>query len=143
MNEVAYRILCVDDDTHSCEWISIMLRGSGVKASVVTVASGREAFFKLESEAFDLCILEYALPDMTGSQLCKLMRQRGCNVPMMFFSAMNRPIDRQNAFNAGATEYLAKPDDLEIFVDAAVRLLYKRRAIYAVEQKMQEYARAA
>jgi CheY-like chemotaxis protein len=107
-----------------------MLKGAKVNAQVTIATSGREAFNLLHKEQFDLCIMEYALPDMSGVQLCSLMRQMGCDVPMMFFSAMDRPVDKQKAEAAGADEYLCKPDDLDIFVDAVSYLLNKRRHVY-------------
>lgn len=124
------RILCIDDDTHTCDWIRIMLRSANVKAEIKTAKSGRDAFYLLNRRHFDLCILEYALPDMTGVQLCGLVRKMGNQVPIMFFSAMNRPVDKQKAEAAGADEYLCKPDDLNIFVDAVTYLLNKHRQIY-------------
>lgn len=123
------RILCIDDNNRTCNWIRVVLKGSKIKARLTTATSGREAFNLLHKEHFDLCILEYALPDMSGVQLCSLMRQMGCDVPMMFFSAMDRPVDIQNAQNAGADAYLRKPDDLDIFVDAVSYLLNKRRNV--------------
>lgn len=106
-----------------------MLKGAKVNAALTTVMTGREAFNIMHKEHFDLCILEYALPDMTGVQLCSLMRHLGSEVPMMFFTAMDRPVDRQKAEAAGADEYLCKPDDLDIFVDAVSYLLNKRRHV--------------
>jgi len=143
INSAKSRILCIDDDTHTSDWIKIMLRGANLGCSVTTVKTGREAFKLLNSEKFDLCILEYALPDMTGVQLCSLMRQMGCDVPMMFFTAMNRQIDRDKAAAAGASDFLCKPDDLDVFVDAVTHLVRRRRAIYAAEPRTQQYARAA
>ena len=106
-----------------------MLRGSKLNASITTVSSGRRAFDLLSSKDFDLCILEYALPDMTGVQLCSLVRQIGKNVPMMFFTAMNRTIDMQRAFASGADEYLCKPDDLDKFVSSVIRLLNRQKPV--------------
>src|SRR5438445_4468867 len=122
-------ILCIDGDTSTCNWIRIMLRGSKLNASITTVSSGRRAFDLLSSKDFDLCILEYALPDMTGVQLCSLVRQIGKNVPMMFFTAMNRTIDMQRAFASGADEYLCKPDDLDKFVSSVIRLLNRQKPV--------------
>ena len=137
------KILCIDDDTHTSDWIKIMLRGSHVDCIIQSVRTGREAFGRLKSEPYDLCIMEYALPDMTGVQLSTLLRQTGCNVPIMFFTAMNRTIDRQKAEAAGADEYLAKPDALDIFSDAAARLLRRRRPIYMTPTGSSDYAMAA
>jgi CheY-like chemotaxis protein len=143
MNRPDFQILCIDDDANTCNWIRIMLRGSKVAALLTTVKSGREAFDLLSSEEFDLCILDYALPDMTGVQLCSLVRQIGSDVPMMFFTAMNRPIDRERAFASGADAYLSKPDDLNIFVSSVVNLLHRRRPIYVPFNKFTHIPKAA
>jgi two-component system OmpR family response regulator len=137
------KILCVDDDRYSCEWVRRSLDVARVPASVVGVPSGREAFTLLSRESFDLCILEYPLPDMTGVQLCSLMRQTGSGVPVMFLTAMNRPIDREKALSSGADDYLCKPDDLDVFVPAVKRLLKKRWPIYVQAPQYLEMPRAA
>jgi DNA-binding response OmpR family regulator len=124
------RILCVDEDNYSSEWVKRSLRSANVPAAIVSVPSGREAFALVNKESFDLCILEYPLPDMTGVQLCSLMRQTGSGVPVMFLTAMNRPIDREKAMSSGADDFLCKPDDLDMFVPAVKRLLKKRWPIY-------------
>ena len=97
----------------------------------------------MNSQEFDLCILEYALPDMTGVQFCTLMRQMGSNVPMMFFTAMNRPVDREKAAKAGANAYLSKPEDLDIFAATVERLLNGGLGMVRVDSKVIELAQAA
>jgi DNA-binding response OmpR family regulator len=139
----AAKILCVDDDRYSSEWVKRSLTVGRVPASVVAVQTGREAFTLLNKESFDLCILEYPLPDMTGVQLCSLMRQTGSGVPVMFLTAMNRPIDREKAISSGADDYLCKPDDLDVFVPAVKRLLKKRWPIYVQAPRNIEMPRAA
>ncbi|SRR5258708_37366664 len=143
MNRPDFRILCIDDDANTCNWIRIMLHGSKVNAMLTTVTSGRQAFDLLGRKDFDLCILEYALPDMTGVQFCSLIRQMGNDVPMMFFTAMNRPIDRQRAFGSGADEYLCKPDDLGKFVSSVIRLLNRRTPIYIPFRRFSDAPKAA
>ncbi|SRR5258706_2215722 len=143
MNQPDFRILCIDDDANTCNWIRIMLRGSKVNASITTVETGREAFDLVSSKDFDLCILEYALPDMTGVQLCSLIRQMGSDVPMMFFTAMNRPIDRQRAFASGADAYLCKPDDLDRFVSSVIRLLEGQTPVHLPFRKFSNIPKAA
>lgn len=130
MSTAQSRILCVDNDPTTSDWIKKELRTSNVTSSVTTVDGGRPALKLLYREAFDLCVVDYALPDMTGAQLCLLMRQIGYSVPIMIFTALNRRIDRDKATAAGANEYLCKPDDMDIFVNAAKRLLRMRRIIY-------------
>jgi two-component system, OmpR family, response regulator len=118
-----HNIICVDPDPHTGEWLRMMLEDAKVNASLVSLPTGREAFRRICDEDFDLCVLEYALPDMTGVQLCSLVRQVGWSIPIMFLTAMNRTIDRERAETAGANEYLAKPDDLDRCVESIYALL--------------------
>lgn len=125
------RILCIDDDTNTSNWMRIVLRGARIVPEVVVADTGMEALRRLGAEKFDLCILDYALPDMTGVQLCSMMRQLRYDVPVMFFTALNRPVDQERAKAAGANEFLCKPDDMEIFADAVDHLLGKQRMFLA------------
>ena len=137
------RILCVDEDLYSSEWVKQSLRLASVSAAVTNAASGRDAFMLLNREVFDLCIVEYPLPDMTGVQLCTLLRQSGSGIPLMFFTAMNRPVDREKAAASGADDYLCKPDDLDMFIPAVNRLLKRRRPIYAQTRRCLDMSKAA
>ena len=136
-------ILCIDPDDRTPLWIRDQLNRSQIRCDITAVSSGREGFRKLNSGDFDLCVVEYALPDMTGVQLCALVRQMGSSVPMLFFTPMNRNVDRQRAETAGASAYLTKPDDFDLFVDTATHLLKRNTRIYAVPAKHRDLARAA
>jgi len=122
------RILCIDDDTSTSRWIRVVLLGAKVDASVVSVQSGMDALHRIGRERFDLCIVDHVLPDMTGVQLCTMMRHLGYGVPVMFLTALGRRVDRERAIAAGASEFLRKPDDLDVFADAVSSLL-KRRSL--------------
>lgn len=123
-------ILCVDNDPMTADWVTAVLARAQISCLIKTADKGRDAFGRIINEKIDLCVMEYALPDMTGVQLCGLMRQIGSKVPVVFFTAMSRPIDRELAFGAGANEYLTKPDDLDIFVDAVRSLIKRREPLY-------------
>ncbi len=136
-------ILCVDPDDRIPNWVRKELDRSHFPCKITAVTSGREGFRKLNAADYDLCILEYALPDMTGVQLCGLMRQMGSNIPMLFFTPMNRPVDRANAEAAGASGYLIKPDDLDLFLDTALHLLKRSAPVYPIAAEQRDLARAA
>lgn len=138
-----YRILSIDDDTYTINWIKAVLRASKIGASITVATSGREAFYLLDREHFDLCILEYPLSDISGVHLCSLMRRVGSEVPMMFFSAMDRPIDIEKARIAGADEYLSKPDDLDVFAGTVAKLLSQCRPMYSEPMRREAWQRAA
>lgn len=137
------KILCVDNDSLTADWVTAVLVRARIECDIETVCKGRDAFSRVVNSNIDLCVLEYALPDMTGVQLCGLMRQIGSKVPVLFFTAMDRPIDREKAFGAGADEYLSKPDDLDIFADAVKLLLKRRTPLYITRPYENTLARAA
>lgn len=139
------QILCIDNsDSRTPEWIERKLAEANVICDVISESSGREGFRLLNTIPFDLCVLDYALPDMTGAQLCSLMGRMLSTVPILFFTPMDRNVDREKAMDAGAAAYLVKPDDLDLFVDTATHLLKRRSPrLFALPPRIPDLARAA
>ena len=138
------QILCVDADIEAQAWMRDVLRRCRIASHVRTVATGRQAFNLLVRDQFDLCILDYALPDMSGVQLCSLLRHMGHTVPMMLFTAMNRPVDRRRASECGIAEFLAKPDDIGGFHVAVRRILSRTNPReYVQDANVLSFPRAA
>jgi CheY-like chemotaxis protein len=105
------RILYVDDDPIDCELMAFWLSDScGYK--VTSAQDGKQAAELIDSQTFDLFLLDYCLPDTTGVNLCRNIRAFDSRVPVIIYSALNRDIDRQRAMEAGANDYLVKPDEL-------------------------------
>jgi two-component system, OmpR family, manganese sensing response regulator len=117
------RILYVDDNRDSCELVRQMLRFSDLNCEVETVETAEDAEFLLKTQDFDLFILDYALPLKSGVELCLHIRENRSTTPVMFFTAMAGAAYCADAMNAGANEYLVKPDDLENLVETVKRLL--------------------
>jgi len=106
------RILYVDDDPDGCDMMSILLRDC-FNYAVTAAADGREARELISTQDFDLFLLDYCLPDITGVDLCQSIRQLNAHVPIVIYSALDRDIDREKAMAAGASKYLIKPDQLD------------------------------
>lgn len=123
------RVLYVDDDADSCEIISLMLHLENNNYRVSTASITREVLDLMESDSIDLYILDYALMDLTGVELCERIRQISPTTPILFYSAMAREIDRAKAMAAGANEYLVKPNDLDKLMDTVQRLLIENSAV--------------
>lgn len=100
-----------------------LLRHADNDYSVTVVETGAEALALIAQKPFDLYILDIWLPGMDGLDLCRRLREMGITKPIMFFSAMVRPHNRQYGLDAGANEYLVKPNDLGIFTQTVERLL--------------------
>ena len=106
------RILYVDDDFDNCEMMKYWIREEcGCDISIAT--DGREALELIDSELFDLFLLDYCLPDTTGIKLCEKIRARYPDAPIAVYSALDRDVDKQRAIAAGATSYMVKPEELD------------------------------
>lgn len=122
------RILYVEDNKDSREMLKELLRTSDGAYDVTAVETAAEAIQLSLLDPFDLYILDISLPGMDGISLCRRLRERGVKQPIMFFSAMVQPTDRQYCLAAGADEFLVKPSDLDRFIETVDGLLNNNSA---------------
>lgn len=140
------QILYVDDDPASCEMMSFLLSDRS-RYTVMSAADGKEARGLIDSQHFDLFLLDYCLPDTTGVSLCQKIRESDPRVPIVIYSALDRDIDRQKAMDAGATEYFIKPDQLQSIKPEIDLLLQRylrtqpRKAEYETETRRPKFSR--
>jgi DNA-binding response OmpR family regulator len=113
----------VDDDVESCKFLEFMLSDSNEEYTVISAHSSKEALELIENEIFDLYILDNWMRDMSGVQLCALIRFSDKQTPILFFSGAARQKYQDEAINAGANEYLIKPNDLGRIEDIVHRFL--------------------
>lgn len=116
------RILVVEDEVAIADTLLFALTGDGFTARHVTLA--REALELLRGGGFDLVILDVGLPDMTGFEACKQLRQFSA-VPVMFLTARADEVDRVVGLEIGADDYVVKPFSPREVV-ARVRAILKR-----------------
>ncbi|HKO97406.1 MAG TPA: response regulator [Pyrinomonadaceae bacterium] len=102
------RVLCVDDDEDSREMLSALLRLSSIDA--VAVGTAFEALSSIQSERFNLYLLDTQLPDLDGFELCRQMRDLDSDTPILFFSGAAYATDIRKGLDAGANAYVSKPD---------------------------------
>ena len=119
------RILYVDDDVANNEMMTFWLRDE-CGYDVASAIDGKSAIALIESEFFDLYLLDYCLPDMTAVNLCEKIRVIDPSAPIMIYSALDREVDQQKAFNAGANHYLMKPDQMNLIQPEVERLLGRK-----------------
>lgn len=122
------RILYVDDDKDSRDMICLMLQLANANYQTIAVGTVTNALSSIAEQPFDIYIFDYKLPEMTGIELCKLIRQTDLKTPILIFSGMARDVDRENASAAGANSYLVKPNDLNIFTTTVKNLLNENSA---------------
>ncbi|OAL84707.1 response regulator [Bacillus amyloliquefaciens] len=102
-------ILIVDDNIESLKILTDMLEG--VPYNVIAVKSGKEALQAVSSSKLDLVILDLMMPDMTGFEVCTIIRERFSMVdlPVLIVTAAIISHDKYKAFHAGANDILQKP----------------------------------
>ncbi|WP_438005789.1 response regulator transcription factor [Sorangium sp. So ce321] len=103
------RVLVVDDEAPLRELLSAMLEA--VELAVVAVASAEEALELVRGSAFQLVVLDWNLPRMTGIELCRTLRQEPGlrELPVLFLTANASSQDMVHAFASGADDYMVKP----------------------------------
>ena len=123
------RILYVDNNQDTCHLIGLMFHHAIPAYGFTAVTNASKALAVMRDQPVALLILEYILPEMSGVELCRFIRQTDSRMPILFFSGMAREIDRNEAIKAGATEYLIKPNDLERLTETVKQLLDESQAI--------------
>jgi len=106
----AKRILAVDDDATALAALRQILASKGY--DVTSAGTGEEAVEIVErGEAFDLILLDVALPGMSGFDVCRRIRdlEGARNVPIIFLTAKGRLMDMAEGEDAGSDLYLVKP----------------------------------
>lgn len=107
------RVLYADDDEMGREMMEAWISTAELRVDLLVSDSVKQTKELLQRSRFDLLLLDYCFADGTGIDICKTVRQMGSNVPVIFYSAIARNVDRQNASDAGGSAYFVKPDDLD------------------------------
>lgn len=117
------RILVVEDDPILLDGLREGLKLSGFVADgVTTVADATEA---LETGRFDAVVLDRMLPDGSGLDVLRGIRQAGNRIPVLLLTAKDEVGDRIDGLDAGADDYIGKPFDLDE-VAARLRAITRR-----------------
>ncbi|HTI39295.1 MAG TPA: response regulator transcription factor [Vicinamibacterales bacterium] len=121
------RILVVEDEQDIANLIKHTLERSG-DGSVDTVARGDEALRSIAEHAPDLVILDLNLPILSGSEVCRILRQRPetAQIPIIMLTARTSEGDRVAGLDLGADDYITKPFSLRE-LGARVRAVLRRR----------------
>jgi two-component system, OmpR family, alkaline phosphatase synthesis response regulator PhoP len=116
------RILLVEDEPGLRLALIDRLHAEGYEAAAV--ADGNEGFRRATEEHFDLCILDVMLPGgRSGFDLCRDLRQRGLQTPIIMLTARGEVVDRVVGLKLGADDYVLKPFEMaELLARVEARL---------------------
>lgn len=127
------KILIVEDEEHLADGLRFNLEADGFE--VETAYNGEIALekFFVENKRFDAIVLDVMMPRKNGFEVAQALREAENFTPILMLTALGKPEDVLNGFEAGADDYLPKPFDLAIFT---VRLngLLRRREWFAREK---------
>ncbi len=115
-------ILLVDDDAALLEVTTIVLMSEGYR--VVTAKDGPEALKVLGYEKLDLVVLDIMMPNMSGFEVLKKMRERS-DVPVVMLTAKSQSVDKVVGLELGADDYITKPFDTKELL-ARIKAILRR-----------------
>ena len=105
------------------EFLSTGLRYEGYE--VTSANTGKTGLKALQEGIFDLMILDVMLPDIDGFELCRRIRDRGSDIPILMLTVKKEVSDRVKGLDSGADDYLTKPFSFEELL-ARIRALLRR-----------------
>lgn len=117
-----YRVLLVDDDERLLALARLSLTKEGMQ--VETASTGADCLSALESYAPQLVVLDVVLPDLSGWETLRRIREVS-DVPVMMLTGRDSDVDKARGLDLGADDYLAKPFSFVEF-EARVRALMRR-----------------
>lgn len=101
------KILLIEDDMSIRNVLKIGLES--LNFIVDEFEDGESGFYAAKINKYDIIILDYILPKMTGKEICKEIRELGIHVPIIMLSSRSSAFDKVDLLNCGADDYLTKP----------------------------------
>lgn len=114
------RILLVEDDLSLVSGLSFAIKKQGYQLEVAHTKSEAEQLW--ENGAYDLVILDVSLPDGSGFDICRKIRETS-KAPIMFLTAMDEETDMIMGLDIGGDDYITKPFKLAVFLSRINALL--------------------
>jgi two-component system response regulator RegX3 len=123
------RVLVVEDEESFSDALSYMLRKEGFEVSVAP--TGTSALTQFDRTGADIVLLDLMLPEMSGTEVCRQLRQRSA-VPIIMVTARDSEIDKVVGLEIGADDYVTKPYSPRELV-ARIRAVLRRQGAEAAE----------
>jgi two-component system alkaline phosphatase synthesis response regulator PhoP len=110
------RILVVEDEEHVADLIAVLFARLDWDVEVAT--TGKKGLELATEEEFDLITLDVGMPDISGVEICRELRQRHISyrTPVVFVSAHSEPEIKRKAFEFDAVDFIEKPFKVQDFL---------------------------
>jgi two-component system response regulator RegX3 len=116
------RVLIVEDEESFADPLAFLLRKEGFTAALA--GTGQEALEEFDRNGADIVLLDLMLPGMSGTDVCKALRQRSA-VPVIMVTARDSEIDKVVGLELGADDYVTKPYSARELI-ARIRAVLRR-----------------
>jgi DNA-binding response OmpR family regulator len=124
-------ILLVEDDLSLIDGLVFSLNKNGFQVEVVRTV--KEALVQLSTTQYDLLLLDLTLPDGTGFEICRHVRQ-ALTVPIIFLTASDEEVNVVMALDMGGDDYITKPFKLNELI-SRINALFRRAKLSATSGK--------
>jgi two-component system alkaline phosphatase synthesis response regulator PhoP len=121
----ARRILLVEDEPALVTTLSDRLASEGY--AVESAGDGTTGLERAATGSFDLVVLDVMLPGRNGFDVCRDLRRRGCEVPVLMLTARSQAVDKVVGLKLGADDYLTKPFEMMELLARVESLLRRAR----------------
>jgi DNA-binding response OmpR family regulator len=118
------KILIVEDEQHIADGLRFNLEEENFEVEIA--GDGKIALELIANTKFDAIVLDVMLPEIDGFEVAKTLRSREDFTPILMLTALNKPEQVLQGFEAGTDDYLSKPFELAIFLARLNGLLRRR-----------------
>lgn len=119
------RVLVIEDEVKVASFISKGLEEEAYEVEVVY--NGRDGLDRLTSDRYDIVLLDLMIPEISGLEVLKTIRERGVNTPVLIITAKSSKEDVVRGLDTGSDDYLTKPFSFDELL-ARIRALLRRDA---------------
>lgn len=119
------KLLLIEDNPSLAHWLAKLLRDA--RFTVDTAADGDTADQLLQTEHYDVVLLDLQLPRLHGKHVLRRLRERRNSVPVMILTASGSVDEKVDCLGAGADDYLVKPFEVRELI-ARIKALIRRQA---------------
>jgi DNA-binding response OmpR family regulator len=119
------RVLIIEDEAKVASFISKGLEEEAYEVEVVY--NGRDGLDRLTADRYDIVLLDLMIPEISGLEVLKTIRERGVNTPVLIITAKSSKEDVVRGLDTGSDDYLTKPFSFDELL-ARIRALLRRDA---------------
>lgn len=124
------KILLAEDDINLGKLLSILLKKKNIMVN--WVQDGEAAYDAVYADGYDVLVLDWMMPKLSGLDLCKRLREEDYQGKILMLTAKDTLADKVEGLNNGADDYLVKPFEMEELI-ARLSALSRRQGQYSAE----------